>query len=198
MTYTRKRLPDTEPATSRQRPEALEALVRAGLDIVAEGGAAALTIRALAHRTHYAASTIGYHVAPFDDFVDLLWRYVGSDLAEHAFRATASAEESASRIFGWAAQQPNSAAFFVRHNPRRPDRTHTGFWSFLGDIEPSASHDTATLALLHLLARRLQSALEYALDNEDGDVGRRMLASELRSMRVAWGDFGRPHQPGPS
>lgn len=171
----------------RQRVEAMDALVRAGLEIVRESGIEAVTTRSLAQRTNYSPSTVGYHVQPFHDFVDLLWKHVGSDLAEAVFGMPVSFEQWADQLLAWAAADPHTADFFVGHTPIQPATTRPAYWWFLVGVDASAANDPEVISRLQVMSRRLQAAIELGR-RSTADPGRRraLVADELRSIARDW------------
>ncbi len=186
-------------ATRPHRTEAAQALVTAGLAILDEQGVEAITVRALAARTYYSPSTVGYHTQPFRDFLDLLWRHVGSELALHVFGEPGTSDVRAGRMLDWAAVHPRRAAFFVDHPPHRPASTRVEFWTFLCGLDVHDSADLEMLSRLHFMARRLQAALDYALRSPADEDGRRaILTVELRDLSAAWKRSQPVSRPAPS
>ena len=178
----------------RQRAEAWDVLMHAAIDIVHESGIDSVATRSVAERTNYSHSTVGYHTQPHREFVDRLWKHLGSDLAADVFGIPAALDVHADRLLTWADEHPYAASFFIGHTPLQQSSTRADYWSFLGSIEPTSSNDPATIARLHLMSRRLQAALGYALAaSTEPESRRRALTDELISMASAW-SAGRSHQ----
>jgi AcrR family transcriptional regulator len=185
------------PATERsERPhQVTDVLLRAGLELIAEEGFDSVSVRALARRTHYSASTVGYHATPMRMFLTRLWQHVASDLLNAARPGDGDvhwSERSAANMLRWARQHPHQAAFFVTFSPERlpPHRVVEQPEFRMGSVH----HAHRLSEIVHFLARRLQSALELALATPQHDDAVRLLAGSIHADWHFW-TSGRPVVP---
>lgn len=162
----------------------LDVFVRAAVEIVDDVGIERLSMRELGERTHYSASAVSYHVAPFDRFRTLVWQAVGRDLLRECVPTPPADHHgallAARRLADWAAAHPRLSAFYVTRlpDPRR-DLRHEPFAAHMG---VPGSGDLASLPELgvavHVAARQFQITLEFAIGVADG-VSLELLAEQL-------------------
>lgn len=186
------------PPRSAHSEAVVADLLVSAIELIRDGGVEGVTVRALAHKSHYSPSTIGYHTVPFDQFVDRVWRKVGIDLARSILGEPQGddwAPPAARRLLAWHDENPLLAQFFVSHAAVPPDGYGVDEWSFLHGMSAALPADR-TLAVLSYLARRFQLALEHALRWPEGRPGQeRVLADELLALDAEWRRFiGRPSQ----
>lgn len=172
---------------SKRAAEADRVMIEAALELIVEGGSAAVSVRSLAQRTHYSPSAVGYHTSPFDDFLAAVWRRIGSELANEVYRpADGDRRTCAARMLDWAEASRERTSFFLETTPRRPPSTNPMFWTFLRDAPREPVPPEPTMALLHYLSRRLQAALEYALSADSSHGRHEKLEFELALLSTSW------------
>lgn len=186
-------------ASRSTRSEAVIAdLLMTAIALIREGGIDTVTVRSLAQKSFYSPSTIGYHTAPFDQFVGRVWRKVGIDLATEVLgnpEADDWSAPAARRMLEWHDCEPLVGAFFVSHAATPPDAYGTEEWSFLDGMNEQLPADR-TLAVLTYLARRFQLALELALRWPGGRAEQeRVLADELTAIHTEWTRFIESQRP---
>ena len=163
----------------------LRDVLDAAFAIIDEGGADAVTYRAIAHRLGLSLGTLSYHLRPFGDLRDHLWQEVEVRLAGSVVGAS-SAESAAAQMLAWTDRHRQRALFYATHppNPDRPVRL-----DLLASI-PSVPADPDVLErhrpFLRYVARRMQTVVEYALFEPDRDAAERLLATELREQAALW------------
>lgn len=142
----------------------LSTLVDAGLELIDDGGVDQVTVRALAKRTHYSASTVGYHTTPMRRFVTTLWHEVGGHLLEASIPQRGDghwSERSARQMLQWAERNPRRTEFFVTFEPERQLPIDIRVFDQLGIRE--AARDERMADTVMFLVRRLQASLEFAI-----------------------------------
>lgn len=176
----------------------MRTLVAAGLEIIEEAGADAVTVRSLAARTHYSASTVGYHTTPMRTFVSRLWHEVCSDLLAASLPEPGSAHWStsaAAQMLDWANERPHHTQFFVSFSP---DRLQPHPLLKLDRFDGGArDHDGQIDEVLHFLVRRLQSAIELAHSTRHRPDAVSLLARSLHADWKFWTE-GHSALPAPS
>lgn len=166
----------------------VSSLVTCAIAIIDEEGADALTMRVLGARSHRSASTVSYHVAPFEQFKTLVWHHIERQLGAHV-QVSASAGATQRRLgaeaaIAWTEEHPYLAEFFITHSPD-PDLMASGTTT-----SPAARSDAdETMSTHHRLAaraasRHLQTALELAI-RLGGQLGTKVLDSELRHIAAS-------------
>lgn len=186
-------------AARSPRSEAVVAdLMRHAIDLIDAGGIESVTVRALARMSNYSPSTIGYHTAPFEQFLDRVWRKVGIDLATTVLSDPEGDDwppPAARRLLEWIDEHPLLGSFFVGYGAKPPEAYGVTEWSFLDGMSEALPTDR-TLAVLSYLARRFQLALDHAVrwpSDRAGKVG--VLAGELRLLDAHWRGFVEPPPP---
>lgn len=186
-TYTTQR-------SDRPRSEgATRTLINAGLELVDESGIDAMTVRALAARTHYSASTVGYHTTPMRTFVTMLWHEVCSDLLTASVPKPGAdhwSVRAAGQMIEWAQARPHRTQFFVTFSP---DQLRPHPLLMLDEFDVGASDHAGRLdEVLHFLVRRLQSAIELALATPRHSDAVDLLARALHADWRFWTDGHTP------
>ncbi len=189
----------TDNRMGRPRSDAVTAtLVAAGLDIIGESGIDAMTVRSLATRTHYSASTVGYHTSPMRTFVSRLWQQICSDLLTASVPLPGPAHWSArtaEQMLAWAHSRPNHTHFFVNFSP---DRLTPHPLLLVEQCSAGAANHVDRLdEVLRFLVRRLQSAIELALATPARDEAVALLAGVVRADWQFWTE-GQHSLPAPS
>jgi hypothetical protein len=167
----------------------MQTLIAAGLEIIEEEGADAMTVRSLAARTHYSASTVGYHTTPMRTFVSRLWHEICSDLLTTSMPNPGSdhwSTRAAAQMLDWAHTRPHHTRFFVSFSP---DRLQPHPLLQLDRFDVGApDHEGRLDEVLHFLVRRLQSAIELALSTPDRSDAVSLLARSLHADWKFWTD----------
>lgn len=154
-----------------------QALISAGLDLVDESGLAGVTVRALAARTHYSPSTIGYHATPMQRFVELLWEELGQRFVADTLVPHEPTRDRAERMLGWAAHNPHRATFFLRHAPLDARKLVA---TLRADGITRRTAEDIDPYVARYVVRRLQAAIEFSLSQQHPAEAIAITAASLR------------------
>ncbi len=188
----------TKPLDRPRSDGVMQTLVAAGLEIIDESGIDAMTVRSLAVRTYYSASTVGYHTTPMRLFVSRLWHEICSDLLAASMPDPGSdhwSTRAASQMLEWTRTRPNHTRFFVSFSPDRLQPHPLLQFDQFGVV--AADHEGRLDEVMHFLVRRLQSAIELALSTPHRPDAISLLARSLHADWKFWTD-GHAALPAPS
>lgn len=166
----------------------LQDVLDASFGLIDEGGADALTYRAIAHRAGISLGTLSYHLRPFGDLRDHLWQEVEVRLAASTLGAS-SVAMAAAQMLAWTDRHRRQALFYATHTPN-PDRTlRMDLLSRIPNIPTDPDVLDRHRPFLGYVARRLQTVIEYALFEPDREAAEQLLGTELREQAAVWRAF---------
>jgi AcrR family transcriptional regulator len=172
----------------------LEHLLRTAIELLDEEGPEAVTLRAVAQRSHYEPSTVSYHISTIDEFRRELWTRIGAvlaaDLIELDGRAEVWPNLALTYIEQWNRLHPNRARFYALGSNTAAQWFNVDFsheferrW---GVTAAYLGHGVVAV----YFARKLQFIVEMVLRAApEGTVEgwfRPVLLNELADSRAAW------------
>lgn len=166
----------------------LRGVLDAAFALMDEGGADAVTYRAIAHRLGISLGTLSYHLRPFGDLRDHLWQEVEVRLAASTDGAS-TVPTAAAQMLAWTDRYRRRALFYAAHSPN-PDRPlRMDLLALIPNLPASPDVLDRHRPFLRYVARRLQAVVEYALFEPDREAAERLLGTELREQAAAWRAF---------
>jgi AcrR family transcriptional regulator len=183
----------------------MEILTLEAIRLIDELGPAALTVRALAARTHYAPSTVSYHLESVNTLKRDVWQRIAMVLSEQVVGIDATGDDwppIALAVLGsWVEEHPNLARFFTSGNTG-PDAVFSP--KFSADFERRWSirpdyQGAAEVAVF--FGRRLQSWVEMLWRGHRSaglpEQLRAVLLIDLAQTRDLWSEVTTRRDPSP-
>lgn len=166
----------------------LHDVLEAAFALIDDGGADALTYRAIAHRLGISLGTLSYHLRPFGDLRDLLWQEVEVRLASSTDGAS-SVAMAAAQMLAWTDRHRRRALFYAAHTPDFDRPLRMDLLARIPNIPADPDVLERHRPFLRYVARRLQTVVEYALFEPDRETAEQLLGTELREQAAVWRGF---------